>query len=47
MSTSLDQKIVFQIKKRFKKRIFWFSSPGEKTEIAIVYIHGYSASPQK
>ena len=35
------------LKKDLKKRIFWFSSPGEKTDIALVYIHGYSASPQE
>jgi len=35
------------LKKDLKKRIFWFSSPGKKTEIALVYIHGYSASPQE
>ncbi len=35
------------LKADLSKRIFWFSSPGEKTQIAIVYIHGYSASPQE
>jgi len=30
-----------------KKKIYWFSDPGVKSEIAVVYIHGYSASPQE
>ena len=35
------------LKADLNKRIFWFENPGEKTEVAVVYIHGYSASPQE
>ena len=35
------------LKKDLKKKIYWFSDPGVKSEVAVVYIHGYSASPQE
>ena len=35
------------LKKDLKKKIYWFSDPGVKSEVAVVYIHGYSASGQE
>ena len=35
------------LKRDLKKKIYWFSDPGVKSEVAVVYIHGYSASPQE
>ena len=44
---SRSEESIPNLKADLNKRIFWFSNPGEKTEVAIVYIHGYSASPQE
>ena len=44
---SRSEESIPNLKADLNKRIFWFSSSGEKTKVAIVYIHGYSASPQE
>ena len=44
---SRSEESIPNLKADVNKTIFWFSSPGKKTEVAIVYIHGYSASPQE
>ena len=44
---SRSEESIPNLKSDLNKKIFWFSRPGEKTEVAIVYIHGYSASPQE
>ena len=44
---SRSEESIPNLKADLNKRIFWFSNPGEKSEVAIVYIHGYSASPQE
>ena len=37
---SRSEESIPNLKADLNKKIFWFSSPGEKTEVAIVYIHG-------
>jgi len=44
---SRSEESIPKLKEDLNKRIYWFSSPGQKSEVAIVYIHGYSASPQE
>jgi nitrous oxide reductase accessory protein NosL len=44
---SASESKIPELRSEVQKRIVWFNKPEEKTEISVVYVHGFSATLQE